>query len=176
VSAGGSAEPIAMDATRQDDVVRLFDRAMAPGDGFEPADLIVSNAGNNQRIDFRELAAQQFEDFWHIGCFSGFLVGREAARRLVPLGRGTVIFTGASASIRGKPGFTHFSAAKAGLRMISRSMACEFGSLGIHVAHVVVDGGIDGDRLRNWAPIVSEMHKTGELAEALRIHRAAAAS
>jgi len=64
VSAGGSAEATAMDATCQDDVVRLFDRAMAPGDGFEPADLIVSNAGNNQRIDFRELAAQQFEDFW----------------------------------------------------------------------------------------------------------------
>ncbi len=164
VSAGGSAEPIAMDATRQDDVVRLFDRAMAPGDGFEPADLIVSNAGNNQRIDFRELAAQQFEDFWRIGCFSGCLVGREAARRLVPLGRGTVIFTGASASIRGKPGFAHFSAAKAGLRMISQSMAREFGSLGIHVAHVVVDGGIDGDRLRNRAPtLIKERGEDGLL-------------
>ena len=103
-AAGGSAEAIAMDATREDDVVRLFDRAMAPGDGFEPADLVVSNAGNNRRIDFRELTARQFEDFWRVGCFSGFLVGREAARRLVPLGRGTVIFTGASASIRGKPG------------------------------------------------------------------------
>ena len=106
---------------------RLFDRAMAPGEGFEPADLVVSNAGNNQHIDFRELTAAQFEDFWRVGCFSGFLVGREAARRLVPLGRGTVIFTGASASIRGKPGFAHFSAAKAGLRMISQSMAREYG-------------------------------------------------
>src|SRR5919206_2206696 len=136
-AAGGSAEAIAMDATREDDVVRLFDRAMAPGDGFEPADLVVSNAGNNRRIEFRELTARQFEDFWCVGCFSGFLVGREAARRLVPLGRGTVIFTGASASIRGKPGFAHFSAAKAGLRMISQSMAREYGPLGIHVAHVV---------------------------------------
>ncbi len=149
VSAGGSAEPIATDATVEQDVVRLFDRAMAPGNGFEPADLVVSNAGNNQRIDFREVTAQQFEDFWRVGCFSGFMVGREAARRLVPLRRGTVIFTGASASIRGKPGFAHFSAAKAGLRMISQSMAREYGSLGIHVAHVVVDGGIDGDRLRS---------------------------
>jgi NAD(P)-dependent dehydrogenase (short-subunit alcohol dehydrogenase family) len=70
----------------------------------------------------------------------------------VPLGRGTVIFTGASASIRGKPGFAHFSAAKAGLRMISQSMARELGPLGIHVAHVVVDGGIDGDRLRSRGP------------------------
>ncbi len=164
VSAGGSAEPIAIDATREDEVARLFDRAMASGDGFEPADLVVSNAGNNQRIDFRALTAQQFEDFWRVGCFSGFLVGREAARRLVPLGRGTVIFTGASASIRGKPGFAHFSAAKAGLRMISQSMAREYGPLGIHVAHVVVDGGIDGDRLRARAPaLIKERGKDGLL-------------
>lgn len=163
-SAGGSAEPIAMDATHEEDVVRLFDRAMAQGSGFEPADLIVSNAGNNQRIDFRQLSAQQFEDFWRVGCFSGFLVGREAARRLVPLGRGTVIFTGASASIRGKAGFAHFSAAKAGLRMISQSMAREYGPLGIHVAHVVVDGGIDGDRLRNRAPaLIKERGEDGLL-------------
>lgn len=104
VAAGGSAEPVAMDATREEDVARLFDRAMAPGEGFEPADIVVSNAGNNQRIDFRALTARQFEDFWRVGCLGGFLVGREAARRLVPLGRGTVIFTGASASLRGKPG------------------------------------------------------------------------
>jgi NAD(P)-dependent dehydrogenase (short-subunit alcohol dehydrogenase family) len=164
VSAGGSAEPMAMDATREEDVVRLFDRAMAPGDGLAPADLVASNAGNNQRIDFRELTAQQFEDFWRVGCFSGFLVGREAARRLAPLGRGTILFTGASASIRGKPGFAHFSAAKAGLRMISQSMAREFGPLGIHVAHVVVDGGIDGDRLRSrGAALIKDRGEDGLL-------------
>jgi NAD(P)-dependent dehydrogenase (short-subunit alcohol dehydrogenase family) len=83
---------------------------------------------------------------------------------MVPLGRGTVIFTGASASIRGKPGFAHFSAAKAGLRMISQSMAREYGPLGIHVAHVVVDGGIDGDRLRNRAPsLIAERGEDGLL-------------
>jgi NAD(P)-dependent dehydrogenase (short-subunit alcohol dehydrogenase family) len=164
ISAGGSAEPVATDATVEQDVVRLFDRAMAPGDGFEPADLVVSNAGNNQRIDFRELTAQQFEDFWRVGCFSGFLVGREAARRLASLGRGTILFTGASASIRGKPGFAHFSAAKAGLRMISQSMAREFGPLGIHIAHVVVDGGIDGDRLRSrGAALIKERGEDGLL-------------
>ena len=79
-------------------------------------------------------------------------MGREAARRLVPLGRGTVIFTGASASLRGKPGYAQFAAAKAGLRMISQSMAREYGPLGIHVAHVVIDGGIDGERLRKARP------------------------
>jgi NAD(P)-dependent dehydrogenase (short-subunit alcohol dehydrogenase family) len=153
-----------MDATREEDVVRLFDRAMAPGSDFAPADLIVSNAGNNQHIDFRELTAQQFEDFWRVGCFSGFLIGREAARRLVPLGRGTVIFTGASASIRGKPGFAHFSAAKAGLRMISQSMAREFGPLGIHVAHVIVDGAIEGDRVRSLFPgIFEQLGENGAL-------------
>jgi NAD(P)-dependent dehydrogenase (short-subunit alcohol dehydrogenase family) len=100
---GGSAEPLTMDTTREDDVVRLFDRAVLPGDGRDPTDLVVFNAGNNQRIDFRELTAQQFEDFWRVGCFGGFLVGREAVRRLAPLGRGTIIFTGVSASLRGKP-------------------------------------------------------------------------
>ena len=102
---GGSAEPMAVDTTREDDVVRLFDRAISPGDGHDPSDLVVFNAGNNQRIDFRQLTAAQFEDFWRVGCFGGFggfLVGREAARRLAPLGRGTVIFTGASASLRGR--------------------------------------------------------------------------
>jgi NAD(P)-dependent dehydrogenase (short-subunit alcohol dehydrogenase family) len=110
------------------------------------------------------LTAQQFEDFWRVGCFSGFLVGREAARRLASLGRGTILFTGASASIRGKPGFAHFSAAKAGLRMISQSMAREFGPLGIHIAHVVVDGGIDGDRLRSrGAALIKERGEDGLL-------------
>jgi NAD(P)-dependent dehydrogenase (short-subunit alcohol dehydrogenase family) len=149
---GGSAEALQIDATDEVSISKLFDRAMSPGEGLDPVDLIVSNAGNNQKIDFREITAAQFEDFWRVGCFSGFLVGREAARRLVPLGRGTIIFTGASASIRGKPSFAHFSAAKAGLRMISQSMAREYGPMGIHVAHVVVDGGIAGERLLRRAP------------------------
>ncbi|HSN20012.1 MAG TPA: SDR family NAD(P)-dependent oxidoreductase [Usitatibacter sp.] len=151
-AAGGSAEAFPGDATIEADVARLFDRAMDPGAGREAADLVVYNAGINQRIDFRELAASEFESFWRVGCFGGFLVGREAARRLVPLGRGTVIFTGASASLRGRPGFAQFAAAKAGLRMVAQSMAREYGPLGVHVAHVVIDGGIDGERLRARFP------------------------
>jgi len=85
-AAGGSAEPVVADATIEGDISRLFDRAMAPGDGVSPADLVVYNAGNNQKIEFRELSADLFEDFWRVGCFGGFLVGREAARRLAPLG------------------------------------------------------------------------------------------
>ncbi len=151
-SRGGSAEAIVVDTTSEADVLRLFDRAMAPGEGREPADVVVFNAGNNQIIDFRSLSAEQFESFWRVGCFGGFLVGREAARRLAPLGRGTVIFTGASGSLRGKAGFAHFAAAKAGLRMISQSMAREFGPQGLHVAHVLIDGGVNGDRLRQLIP------------------------
>ena len=163
-SAGGSAEPIATDTTSEQDVVRLFDRAMSPRSGRTPADLVVYNAGNNRRIDFRETSAETFEDFWRVGCFGGFLVGREAARRLVPLGRGTLIFTGASASLRGKPGFAHFAAAKAGLRAIAQSMAREYGAHGVHVAHVVIDGGINGDRLRKARPqIVEERGEDGLL-------------
>lgn len=149
---GGGAVPVPTDATQEGDVIRLFDRAMAPGDGLDPADLVVFNAGNNRKVDFRNVSAELFEDFWRVGCFAGFLVGREAARRLVPLGRGTVIFTGASGSLRGKPGFAQFAAAKAGLRMVSQSMAREYGPLGIHVAHVVIDGGIEGDRLLSRQP------------------------
>src|SRR5277367_6438871 len=162
--AGGSAEPVVVDATREDEVAHLFDRAMSPGGGHEPADLVVFNAGNNQRIDFRALTARQFEDFWRVGCFGGFLVGREAARRLAALGRGTIMFTGASASLRGKPGYAQFAAAKAGLRMVAQSMAREFGPLGLHVAHVVVDGGIDGDRLRSAVPaLIKERGEDGLL-------------
>jgi NAD(P)-dependent dehydrogenase (short-subunit alcohol dehydrogenase family) len=162
--AGGSAEAVPIDTTREDEVGSLFDRAMSPGAGKEPADLVVFNAGNNQPIDFRETTAAQFEAFWRVGCYGGFLVGREAARRLAPLGRGTVIFTGASGSLRGKPGFTHFAAAKAGLRMIAQSMAREFGPQGLHVAHVVIDGGIHGERLLSrWPQLLAERGEEGLL-------------
>ncbi|WP_340643933.1 SDR family NAD(P)-dependent oxidoreductase [Phenylobacterium sp.] len=151
-AAGGSAQAIVADATQEDQVIALFDRAMAPGAGFDPVSVVVSNAGDNRPIPFREVTAELFEAFWRVGCFSGFLVGREAARRMVPLGRGTMIFTGASGSLRGKAQYAQFAAAKAGLRMISQSMAREFGPKGLHVAHVVVDGGIDGARLKNAIP------------------------
>jgi NAD(P)-dependent dehydrogenase (short-subunit alcohol dehydrogenase family) len=162
-AAGGSAEAVPTDVTKENDVIRLFDHAMGPRGGVRP-DLVVFNARNNRRMDFREITVQQFEEFWRIGCFGGFLVGREAARRLVPLGRGTILFTGASASLRGRPGFAQFAAAKAGLRMIAQSMAREYGPQGLHVAHVVIDGGIDGERLRTAVPdIVARRGEDGLL-------------
>lgn len=154
--AGHSAEAIATDVTDEAQVMRLFDCGMAPGEGRDPADVVVFNAGNNRRIPFRDLTAGQFEDFWRVGCHAGFLVGREAARRLAPLGRGTVLFTGASGSLRGRPDYAHFAAAKAGLRAITQAMAREFGPLGIHVAHVVIDGGIKGERLLARMPELAQ--------------------
>jgi len=156
VARGGSAEAVPTDATQETDIQRLFARAMNPGPGREPVDAVVFNAGNNQKIDFRDLSAEQFEYFWRVGCFAGFLAGREAARCLAPLGRGSILFTGASGSLRGRPGFAHFAAAKSGLRMIAQSMAREFGPLGLHVAHVVIDGGINGEKLRNAFPAMVE--------------------
>ena len=94
------ATAFTVDGTREADVVRLFDAAMADDNGSGPADLFVFNMGNNAAVDFREMTAQHFEDSWRVGCFAGFLFGREAMRRLAPLGRGTVIFTGASGSLR----------------------------------------------------------------------------
>jgi NAD(P)-dependent dehydrogenase (short-subunit alcohol dehydrogenase family) len=149
VDRGGKAEAFAADATIEADVAALFDFAEAAG---HIVDLVVFNAGNNVRHDFRTMPADLFEQTWRVATFGGFLVGREAARRLTPLGKGSVIFTGATASLRGKPPFTAFASAKAGLRSLAQSMAREFGPLGIHVAHVVIDGGIDGEKLNTAVP------------------------
>jgi NAD(P)-dependent dehydrogenase (short-subunit alcohol dehydrogenase family) len=151
-SAGGEAQEMVADVTQEQDVVSLFDQVMAQGNGADAPDLVVYNVGNNRRIDFREMSMADFDSFMRTGPVGAFLVGREVARRIVPLGRGTLIFTGASASLRGKPGFGHFSASKAAVRMISQSMAREYGPQGLHVAHVIIDGGIDGERLRTLNP------------------------
>jgi NAD(P)-dependent dehydrogenase (short-subunit alcohol dehydrogenase family) len=148
-AAGQAATALATDATVESDVGRLFDAAAATG---ATLDCVIYNAGNNVAAPIRELAAQTFEDAWRVGCFGGFLVGREAARRMVPQGHGTILFTGASASLRGRSGFAAFAAAKAGLRAVAQSMARELGPAGIHVAHVVIDGGINGARLRSRRP------------------------
>jgi NAD(P)-dependent dehydrogenase (short-subunit alcohol dehydrogenase family) len=150
INDGGKAEAVVADAAIEADVVALFNRAeVGRADGL---DLVVFNAGNNAPHDFRTMSAEFFEQTWRVATLGGFLVGREAARRLTPRGRGTIVFTGATASLRGRPPFTAFASAKAGLRSLAQSMAREFGPLGIHVGHVVIDGGIDGERLNAAAP------------------------
>ncbi|SOE71062.1 short chain dehydrogenase [Burkholderia sp. D7] len=146
VEAGGSASTVVMDTTREADVIRLFDVAMQADENGASADLVAYNAGNNQPLDLRTMEADVFESFWRLNCFGGFLVGREAARRFAPLGRGSILFSGATGALRGMPNFAHFASSKAGLRMLAQSMAREFGPLGLHVAHVIIDGVIDGER------------------------------
>ncbi|MCA1662603.1 MAG: SDR family oxidoreductase [Novosphingobium sp.] len=92
----------------------------------------------------RETTSRVFTKVWEMACFAGFLAGREAARAMAPRGRGSILFTGATASIRGREGYAAFAAAKAGLRLLAQSLARELGPEGIHVAHVVCDGAIDG--------------------------------
>ncbi len=152
VAAGGRATAVTADTTKEADVVRLFERAEAAG----PIEVAVSNAGNNQIGNFIEMEAAFFEQVWRVACFGGFLVGREAARRMAPRGRGSILFTGATASIRARPPFIAFASAKAGLRAIAQGMAREFGPQGVHVAHVIIDGGIDGERLRTIVPAFAE--------------------
>jgi NAD(P)-dependent dehydrogenase (short-subunit alcohol dehydrogenase family) len=149
---GGSATAVVVDGTKEDEVIKLFARAMADDAEGGPADLFVFNMGNNAAVDVREMTAQHFEDSWRVGCFAGFLFGREAVRRLAPLGRGTIVFTGASGSLRGRPKFAAFNATKGGLRLFVQSLAREFGPQGLHVAHVIIDGGIEGDRLLSRLP------------------------
>ena len=158
-AAGGRATAMATDTTAESDVVQLFARAAAAG----PLEIAVCNAGNNQIGNLLEMEAAFFEQVWRVACFGGFLVGREAARRMLPQGRGTIVFTGATASIRSRPPFIAFAAAKAGLRAIAQGMAREFGPQGLHVAHVIIDGGIAGERLRTAVPAYAEAKGTDGL-------------
>jgi NAD(P)-dependent dehydrogenase (short-subunit alcohol dehydrogenase family) len=148
---GGDASAVHADATSEQSVIELFAKAEAVG----PVDVAIYNAGNNMPHDLLTMEADFFETCWRIACFGGFLFGREAARMMQPRGRGTLLFTGASASMRGKPGFAAFSSAKGGLRNFAQSMARDFGPKGIHVAHVVVDGAIAGDRIEKGLPNVA---------------------
>ncbi|MBR0943005.1 SDR family NAD(P)-dependent oxidoreductase [Bradyrhizobium liaoningense] len=139
--AGGAAVPFVADATREGDIVALFDAA---GDNL---DLAIYNAGNNTPGKIIEMDADYFENAWRVVCFGGFLFGREAVRRMVPKKTGTLLFTGASASLRGRSGYGAFNSSKAGLRTLAQAMAKEYASDGIHVGHVVVDGAIAGDKI-----------------------------
>jgi len=144
---GGQATGVATDATCEDDIVALFDRAAHIG----PVRLVIYNAGNNTPGPVGDMSADFFEQAWRIGCFGGFVTAREALRAMGD-GGGTLLFTGASASLRGKAGFGAFAAAKAALRALAQAVAKEAGTAGIHVAHVVIDGAINGDKVRQKFP------------------------
>lgn len=152
-AAGGRLTPVIADTTVESDVVRLFDRAES--DGGAPA-LVAFNAGNNRMSPLLEMTADFWESTWRLCCHGGFLVGREAAKRMLPSGGGTLIFTGATASLRARPPFTAFASAKAALRALAHGMAREFGPQGLHVGHVIIDGGINGEQLNSRFPQFKE--------------------
>lgn len=114
--------------------------------------IVVFNIGANVWYPITETTTRTFSKVWEMACLAGFLVGREAATAMLPRRQGSIFFTGATASIRGRAGFAAFSAAKHGLRAIAQSMARELGPRGIHVAHLVVDGAIDTEFIRENLP------------------------
>ena len=140
-AAGGTAYPFGVDARSEEETVALFDNIEA---NIGPIGIVIFNIGANVHFGIRETTARVFTKVWEMACFAGFLAGREAARVMGPRKRGTIIFTGATASTRGGKGFSAFASAKAGLRAIAQSAARELGPEGIHVAHVICDGAIDG--------------------------------
>ncbi|MFN7547259.1 MAG: SDR family NAD(P)-dependent oxidoreductase [Pseudomonadota bacterium] len=140
VSAGGLARAFALDARREQQVIAFFDRIEAE---VGPVEVAVFNVGGNVRFPILETTTQKYFKVWERCAQAGFLVGREAARAMLPRGRGSILFTGATASVRGAAGFAAFAGGKAALRALAQSMARELGPQGLHVAHVVVDGMID---------------------------------
>lgn len=156
VDSGGQGTAVVADATSEEQIIALFDQI---GDGLE---LAIYNAGNNTPGQLIDMDADYFENSWRVICFGAFLFAREALRHMVPAGRGSILFTGASASLRGRAGFGAFNSAKAALRNMAQAMAKEYGQDGIHVGHVVVDGGILGEKIMSRRPdIVDRVGEDG---------------
>lgn len=166
--AGGKAHAFGLDARREEEVVALVDRIEAE---IGPLEVVVFNIGANVRFPVVETTTQVFSKVWEMACLAGFLTGREAARKMAPRGRGTILFTGATASLRGAAGYSAFAAAKTGLRTLAQSLAREMGPKGLHVAHVVIDGAIDGAFTRERLPDAAERFARGEILDPQEIAR-----
>ena len=136
------AQAFPADARDEEQMVTMVD---AIERDIGPIEVAVFNIGANVNFPIAEMTSRVYRKVWEMACFGGFLMGREVARHMVPRGRGTIIFTGATASLRGGSGFSAFSGAKAALRMLAQSMARELGPKNIHVAHTIIDGAIDTD-------------------------------
>ena len=150
---GGHATPCPVDARDEDALIALFETIE---NNIGPLDVVVFNIGANVRFPIVDTTSRVFRKVWEMATFAGFLTGREAARHMVPCGRGTLIFTGATASLRGSSGFSAFASAKFALRALAQSMARELGPKNIHVAHVIIDGAIDTNFIRDILPDVDD--------------------
>lgn len=146
---GGEAHAFGSDARKEEEMTALIRNIE---ENIAPIEVAVFNIGANVRFDILETTARVYYKVWEMACFGGFLMGRETARVMVPRGRGSIFFTGATASLRGRSGFAAFAGAKHGLRALAQSMAKELGPKGIHVAHPIVDGAIDTEFIRENFP------------------------
>ena len=146
---GGICHAFASDARKEEDVAGLVEQIESH---IGPIEVMVFNIGANVPCSILDETARKYFKIWEMACFSGFLNGREVARRMVTRGRGSIIFTGATASLRGSANFAAFAGAKHGLRALAQSMARELGPRGIHVAHSIIDGAIDTAFIRDNFP------------------------
>jgi NAD(P)-dependent dehydrogenase (short-subunit alcohol dehydrogenase family) len=146
---GGEAHGFATDARKEEETAALFEDIEQR---IGPIEVLVFNIGANVPSSILEETARKYFKIWEMACFGGFLNAKEAAKRMVPRGKGTILFTGATASLRGSANFAAFAGAKHALRALAQSMARELGVRGIHVAHVVVDGAIDTEFIRENFP------------------------
>jgi NAD(P)-dependent dehydrogenase (short-subunit alcohol dehydrogenase family) len=143
-AAGHDIRAFSVDARNEAEVQGLFARVEAEVGAL---DICLFNAGSNVNKPVLETTEKLFFKAWELACYAGFLVGREAARHMAPRGRGSILFTGATASIRGGSGFAAFAAAKFGLRAVAQSMARELGPKNIHVVHLLIDAGVDSEAI-----------------------------
>ncbi|MGA8755374.1 MAG: SDR family NAD(P)-dependent oxidoreductase [Stellaceae bacterium] len=141
---GGRIVGRSLDARRADDLAAFLREA----DAMAPLEVCVFNIGANVNFPLLETTERVFRKVWELACYAGFLAGREAAALMLPRGRGALFFTGATASLRGGIGYAAFASAKFGLRAIAESAARELGPKGIHVAHLIIDAGVDTQWVR----------------------------
>ncbi len=141
---GGRCEARALDARKEEDVTAF----LAEADAHAPLEVCVFNPGANVNFPLLDTTERVFRKVWEMACYAGFLTGREAARLMLPRGQGTILFTGATASLRGGIGYAAFASAKFGLRAVAQSMARELGPKNIHVAHLIIDAGVDTEFVR----------------------------
>lgn len=146
---GGQCMAIGADARDEAAMIALFDRVEAE---IGPVHVLVFNIGANSPMGILDETVRRYTKIWEMCALAGFITAREAARRMVPRGHGTIIFTGATASLRGSAGFAGFSGGKFALRSLAQAMARELGPRGIHVAHSIIDGAIDTDFIRSNFP------------------------
>jgi len=143
-AAGGTAVARSLDARLEDQVANF----LAEADAQAPLEVCIFNVGANVNFPLLETTERVFRKVWEMACYGGFLAGREAARLMLPRGRGAIFFTGATASLRGGIGYAAFASAKAGLRAVAQSAARELGPKHIHVAHLIIDAAVDTEWVR----------------------------